>query len=360
MKKILVMETGSFRVFGGAAKTTYEIYLYLKEFKPYKVDLFGEFSKIDKNARPISEDAIGKTNYDIIIMNSIRDFPVVFRNIRYWKAKKPIFLYTDRGNVLLNFRNARIKRLLPKMIARQYLITKMKGLLDCYVALSAEQAEYARHFFPRSAMIRQIPIAPGKNFKKLKVVKQLKSALYVGRLDERQKKVMFLIKGVELAKNAHKLGNSELLRIVGHGSHEDTYKRYVGSRGLNKNITFVGFVSEGELLKMYNSSAFFVSASEWEGMSGTFVEAMACGQPLLVNDKNNTIIGYNPKQNLVKEGYNGMVYEYGNLNDFANKFYRLYSDKKLRNRLADNAYTFSKRFNIDKNLSAYKKIIDKL
>lgn len=359
MKRILVMDTGSFRVFGGAAKTAHDTYLYLKK-KGHRVDLFGDFSKIDRSAKSVDVARLKPDYYDVVFLNSIRDVPVVKGSLDP-SGSKTRFVYTDRGNVLNNFRNAGIGRLLPKMMARHFLMMEMKGWLDCYVALTAEQYEYARSFFPRTTKVRFIPNWYSNDFRKVDSVRKDGSAIYVGRLDERQKKVSFLIEGVGgLVENYPDLRSKPLLKIIGSGPDESSYKELVKGLGLGKNIRFYSFVKLSELVRLYNQSLFFVSTSEWEGMAGTFVEAMACGLPLLINGCNNTLLSLNPKKTLVTDRQNGLIYEYGNLQDFADKFGMLYSDNALRKRLAENSYRFSKNFRMELNLAKYKKIVDSL
>lgn len=359
MKKILIMDTGSLRVFGGAAKTAHDTYLFLKK-RGYKVDLYGDFSAIDKEAKAVGTAGLKPDYYDVVMLNSIRDIPVVTGNLNPSKTKTR-FIYTDRGNVICNFRNAGAGRLLPKMVARQYLIMKMRGWLDSYVALNLEQEEAARTFFPSNVKIKFIPNWYSDEFKRLKSIKKSDAAIYVGRLDERQKKVSFLVRGMaRFLENHQELKDKVILKVVGEGPDEKRYKALASGLGLSNNIRFYGFVDQTELIRLYNRSLFFVSTSVWEGMSGTFIEAMATGLPLLINERNNTHMNYANKELLVTDNYNGLVYEYDNLEDFSDKFSKLYLNEPLRKKLADNSYSFSKNFTMAENLNRYVRIIESL
>ena len=357
MKKILIMDTGSFNVFGGAAKTAYDTYKYFRK-SGYEVDLFGDFSPVDKTVKTLKEEELKKGTYDIIMLNSVRDIPVVERSLLADRRhRKTRFIYTDRGNLLSNFRKAGVKKLLPKMLARQYLISKMRKWLDCYVALTAEQEEIARAFFARNTRIVMIPNWYSANFKMFGRTRKKNCAIYVGRLDERQKKVSFLIKGIsEVVKKNPELVNFRILRIVGKGPDEEKYRSLSDSLGLSANIEFIKFAPEKNLIKLYNEALFFVSTSAWEGMAGTFVEAMACGLPLLINQHNNTMLSKNPLRRLVENGYNGLVYEYGNVGDFVSGFGILYLDAKLRKKLASNSLAFSSEFALEKSMKKYMQI----
>ena len=359
IKKILVMESGSFKTFGGAAKATYDIYRYLKNCRAYDVDLYGDFSKIDAGAKRSGVKELKEKAYDAVLINSIRDVPVIKSYLVGQRSGKARFIYTDRGNVLLNFRNARLGRLLPKMLLRQHFMHEMRKWLGVYIAISAEQQEYAKGFFTQDTKVEYLPIAPARNFVRMRRVHKEEWALYIGRLDERQKKVGFLINGIKRVAELYPGSKRHvLLKIVGSGPDGERYKKQAEGLGLGGNIAFAGFAEEKELARIYNRAKFFVSASEWEGMSRTFVEAMACRLPLLVNERNNTVVGYDPVRRMVDEGYNGLVYAYGDLDDFAEKFYFIYSDRKKRAELAENAFLYGKQFNLRKNLMGYRKIIE--
>ncbi|MGC8479483.1 MAG: glycosyltransferase, partial [Candidatus Micrarchaeia archaeon] len=260
MKNILVMESGSFKTFGGAANATYDIYSYLKQNKEYNVELFADFKKIDPNIKSIDLVKMKKTRYDAVLMNSIRDVPFVIKYLIGGKSKNAKYIYVDRGNVLLNFKNAKVKKLLPKMIIRQYLISRMKKWLTCYIALSANQYRFAKTYFKEKTQLCYLPITPNKAFKIILVGNKTNSAIYVGRLDEKQKKVGLLIKGIERVATLNpELRGKHLITIIGNGPDEKKYKEYVKINSLEKNIKFMSYMDEKNLVRMYNSAGFFVS-----------------------------------------------------------------------------------------------------
>ena len=53
---------------------------------------------------------------------------------------------------------------------------------------------------------------------------------------------------------------------------------------LSAPVKFFRKLSEDELIKQYQHSSFFISASLWEGMTLTVPEAYACGKPAVVYD----------------------------------------------------------------------------
>jgi glycosyltransferase involved in cell wall biosynthesis len=356
MGRILIMESGSFKVTGGAARDTYEIYGRLLE-DGYSVDIYGDYSDFEKPIKSVTKEHMLRTDYDLVWLNSIRDFSFAERYRALHRSAK--FIYIDRGNVITNFRNARLKRALPKMLYRQFLMVRARRWLDYYVAISAIQMEHARQFFRGSkAKLFYIPIAPHAHFKRIKMKRDYWGAIAPARLDERQKRISFMIRGVANILDKHKdLQDKELLRIIGTGRDEAAYRRMVAKLGLGRSVRFYDR-SGKELIKDYNNSGFLVSTSEWEGLSRVMLEAMACGLPVLINDRINNVVNLRPERRMVSEGYNGLVYRYGDLDDFASKFFRLYSNRKERNRMAGNAYSFIKEFSYDKVIGRYKEIIE--
>jgi glycosyltransferase involved in cell wall biosynthesis len=355
MIKLLIMESGSFLALGGAAQDSCDMYEYFSKLADFKVDLYGNFNKISE-VKSIGREEMLAKEYDAVVMNSIRDVRIMdaYAKSRTVKTK---FIYVDRGNVLPNFKNARLKRLLPKMIARRYLMIKMRKWLTNYVAINADQVNAANNFFGKKVKITFIPITPHANYMPIGINKSYRGALFVGRLDERQKKISFLLKGVARVVKENNLSDEQILRIVGTGPDEARYKDLVESLGIGSNVKFSGFVKSSDIVKTYNNAGFFVSTSEWEGLSRTFLEAMACGLPLLINTNVNTVLSYSPLKRVVKEGYNGLVYRYGDLEDFSKKFYTMLSDTNARARFGKNALVAVKDFSEAKALAEYETII---
>ena len=276
IKRILLLESGSFLTVGGAIIDTYNMYRGFNKAGKYKVDIYADLSKIDKNVKALSYEKMFLQKYDFVFLNSIRDVPIAMKYKRKM-GRMTKYLYVDRGNVLVNFSKAGMKRLLPKMIIRYLYTIFLIRLLDYYVAITAEQYKFAKTFFNlRKTKVSYINIAAHKEFRKLNIRKAYTGALYVGRLDERQKKVNFLIRGIaETVKRYPGLKEKELLKIVGEGPDEENYKSLSSSLGLEKNIQFIGFIREEKLVRAYNNCGFLVSTSEWESPGRIFLEAMA-------------------------------------------------------------------------------------
>ena len=353
------METGSFRVIGGAVKETYALYKRLSE-DGYRIDLMGNYQAVDSSAVAVDTASAMARDYDIVWMNSIRDVPVAKRYSKAHRNAKIVFV--DRGNIISNLKKeSGIAALRPKSIARRLLAGSLRNWLDHYVALSAGQLPDAQSFFSGKTGISCIPIAPHKEYRKLRIRKTFQGGIAASRLEESQKRISFMIKGILRMKHIYPdIGDNTVLKIVGTGPDEASYASLAKSLGISKNISFKGFESGEQLVREFNNSGFFVSTSSWESFGRSLIEAMACGLPALINPDINTTVSENPRRALVRHGYNGMIYSSGNINDFAEKFHMLYSNAWMRSRMSANALKSIKGFSFSVVARSYEKLIDSM
>ncbi len=66
--------------------------------------------------------------------------------------------------------------------------------------------------------------------------------------------------------------------------HSGAVRRAAKESGLADRIHFTGFVSDEELLHLYNACELFVFPSLYEGFGLPVIEAMACGRPVACSD----------------------------------------------------------------------------
>ncbi len=98
--------------------------------------------------------------------------------------------------------------------------------------------------------------------------------LFVGRLDESQKRISTLIKMVAEMEEAR-------LTIVGDGPSRHFYEDMIAASDLERRVRLLGHVGDREKIESYRKAKLFVSASMNEGLSYTFLEAMSCGLPVV-------------------------------------------------------------------------------
>jgi teichuronic acid biosynthesis glycosyltransferase TuaC len=77
--------------------------------------------------------------------------------------------------------------------------------------------------------------------------------------------------------------NATLL-IVGAGQERSRLASLVQARGLGKRVRLIGSVSHSELPAMLAAADVMVLMSKSEGLANAWVEALACGTPLVISD----------------------------------------------------------------------------
>ena len=105
--------------------------------------------------------------------------------------------------------------------------------------------------------------------------------------------------------------------------------------GLDDSVTFPGFVPHDETYKYYKLGMVFLSASTFEMHSLTYLEAMACGLPLVCRDDPCL-------QGVLEDGVNGYVYH--DEKEFTENVLKILSDDGLRAKMSEISLKRSKEF----------------
>lgn len=151
--------------------------------------------------------------------------------------------------------------------------------------------------------------------------------LYFGRLS-REKGIMSLL---DVWRNFPELR----LNIVGGGELEKTILHYINEHEM-PNVKLLGYLNGSELFDIVQRAKFILVPSEWyENNPMNVIESFALGKPVV-----GARIGGIPE--LVKEGFNGYLFESRNLCDLLNtikKAERLSEEDYLR--FGSNARTFA-------------------
>lgn len=77
--------------------------------------------------------------------------------------------------------------------------------------------------------------------------------------------------------------------IVGHGTDRRNLESVVRELGLHESVTFAGFVPDIELAEHYRLADVFAMPSTGEGFGIVFLEAMACGTPVLAGNRDGSV-----------------------------------------------------------------------
>lgn len=207
---------------------------------------------------------------------------------------------------------------------------------DRIIAVSDHTRERLRDSYGFDAE-RLTTIPPGIDTKRFRPVKEqhpgvdeeLDSILVLSRLDPR--------KGIDRAIRAFAQvdrDGSELL-IGGTGRLEADLKELAVERGVRDSVRFLGFVPDEELPALYSSVDVFVLPSEYEGFGIVFMEAMACGTPVIGTD-----VGGVPTA--VEGGETGYLVGNEDVVEVASRIEELTDGSERDDRMAEDARTWAK------------------
>ncbi len=123
-------------------------------------------------------------------------------------------------------------------------------------------------------------------------------------------------KGVDLViralKQVIKVNKQVRLRIIGDGPQRQALKDLVRELNLSEHVVFEGFIQNSEVQKYYQKAQVFVSMSRYESWGQMYLEAMACGLPIITTRN----VGSNE---IIKEGEFGYLVEQENVKELAEK-----------------------------------------
>lgn len=136
--------------------------------------------------------------------------------------------------------------------------------------------------------------------------------------------------------------------IVGEGEEKKSIEDYIYKNSLNEAVTFTGFTED--LSKFYKESFCYLSTSKWEGLPLSVLEAMSFGLPVIATNVNGN-------KDLVKNNFNGFLYEINNPNEAAENILKLAGDEQLWKELSAQAKNFiENNYSVDKMAAETEKL----
>jgi glycosyltransferase involved in cell wall biosynthesis len=165
----------------------------------------------------------------------------------------------------------------------------------------------------------------------------------------------WFLKGVDILIQAFNKISDDFpeyrLKIVGWcpEGKEQYYKLAQG----NKKIELCDPVPYAEVVELMSNCSLYVLASRTEAMGRVLIEAMACKKPIIASN-----VGGVPF--IVKDGFNGLLFENENIDELAEKIRLLFSNPELGGKLAENGFNYAGRsLSEESYLNNYKQLIDK-
>ncbi|GAA0180567.1 glycosyltransferase family 4 protein [Clostridium sediminicola] len=143
-----------------------------------------------------------------------------------------------------------------------------------------------------------------------------KTLVYLGRISK-EKNIDEIIHYI---KNNKPYFNDKRFLIAGGGPYLLNLKKLVHNYALNDIVKFTDFINPDEVYKYYKLGEVFVTASTTETQGLTYIEAMACGIPVVC--RNDDCV-----ETLIKNNENG--FKYTDENSFISSLNTIFSSNEL-------------------------------
>lgn len=173
-----------------------------------------------------------------------------------------------------------------------------------------------------------------------------KEVIVVSRMTESQKRISLALKiwrEVEKSKKAE----SWTLKVVGEGENLQDYKNLAKKLNL-KNVQFLG---KQDPRPIYETAALSMMTSSFEGWGLTLTESQQYGVVPLAFDS------YASAKDIITDGENGFLIPYGAIKRYADKLLYLMENVNEREAVALNALESSSRFEIEKVIPMWEKLL---
>lgn len=133
---------------------------------------------------------------------------------------------------------------------------------------------------------------------------------------------------IKIAKRLKEEGYDFRLKMIGAGPLTDKYRIEISRQGLGDYVTMVGPITPEQVrLEMEQAGIFLFTSDRNEGWGAVLNEAMNSGCSVIVNHE----IGAAPY--LIKDGYNGLLFEDGNIEDLYVKVKKTLCSLKLQRQM---------------------------
>lgn len=352
----------------GIGRYTYEIANEINQNKQFEVNYF--YGYYSKNLMKVSDAKEIKSFKSLIVRNQyIKKFArkILFLLGRFFASDYDLYW---QPNFIPN-EGIKAKKIITTVHDFSFILHK-----DFH---PKERVEYfENHFFKN--IIRSDAIITGSEFSKQEILERLNfrdkdiHVIYHG-IDHNLFKVnfdlnlnfsipdkfIFSVGSIEPRKNL--LGLLEAYDLL-----EDNFKKeyklvLAGFKGWSnkeimtlieknkENIHYLGFISDLELVKVYNLATCFIFPSFYEGFGLPVLESMACGTPVICSNTSS----------LPEVGGDAVVYcNPYDLNDIKNKIEIVLNDENLQKEMIKNGLERAKLFSWEKSAEDHMKVFKKV
>lgn len=325
MKKNILIASNTLCI-GGIEKSLINL-LKIIDYKKYNVDLFLEkvegelLNEVPKNVNIIEYKPynlkiklIQKTlnylkqkRYKILLKNTY-DTSICYATYSY----PANFLTRISSNNKILFIHSDYTEILTEKELRNFYDTRNLDSFNKIVFVSNEAKDhllnYYKNIVDKSIVINNIidieEIKNKSNLEQIKFNKNNINLLFVGRLEEKSKNILFLLEQINILKNKYK---NIKLYILGDGLDKNKYIKYINDNKLEKYIELLG--QKNNPYPYIKACDYLVLTSKYEGYPVIFSESIVLKKDIISTIKRSdeyTKIGDNfgfliSKSNFIKE-----------------------------------------------------------
>jgi glycosyltransferase involved in cell wall biosynthesis len=267
------------------------------------------------------------TNFDIIHLHDYRSFLCVITH-HYAKKYDIPYVLQAHGSVLPTFQKQRLKRIFDMFFGYRILRDASK-----VIALTETEAEQYKKMGVDKNKIEIVPNGidmyeyenlpdRGGFRKRYSIRDDEKIILYIGRLH--------ICKGTDLLIKAFldllkELDSIKLVFVGPDDGYRSTLEELIQTLKVNTKVLFTGFVSNDEKMAAFVDADVFVTPS-FSGFPVTFLEACACGTPIITTNNGDKLDWIQDKVGYV------VKYDKDQLRD---TIFKVLSDEGLRKRFGE-------------------------
>lgn len=171
--------------------------------------------------------------------------------------------------------------------------------------------------------------------------------LFVGSIEPR-KNLIGLINAFDKIKTKIK---HKLVIVGGKGWLNSEIYAAIQEKKLESKVIFTGYVSDEELVAIYNLADVFVYPSFYEGFGIPPLEAMACGTPVITSNTSSL-------PEVVGEG--GIMLDPSDTRAWASSICRVLRDESLRSKMVLNGLLQAKKFSWERTARETLKVFEEV
>lgn len=186
---------------------------------------------------------------------------------------------------------------------------------------------------------------PGTFYKKFDLPAKAKTVMHIGRVDAEKHISTLVLAFKEVLRNEPEA----LLVIVGDGTDMANLQNLVYKLDIADNVRFMGTQLGEDLVNFHRAATVFVSPSPTETQGLVFLEAAACGKPVVGVDVGAV-------KEICQDGRNGFLCEADNVEQIADSITKLLGDKKLATKFGKESLEIVKVHNLTFTLDKFEEI----